>query len=452
MILSERLRTYTAPVFVRRRADPKGPLRILHLLSQQPAKTGSGVCLLAMAAHGAQAGYLQRAVIGLPEKEPLPAIAPLSAGDVFPVRFETAPVPFRIPGMSDVMPYPSTRFSDFTGEMLEGYLAAFAAAFSRATDGFVPDIIHANHHWLMTALARVMFPDTPICVQSHGTELRQLVNASRLVPCVVPACADVDTAFALHPQNARELMAAFGFPAEKVQVVGAGFREDVFRIEGARAFPKKDGELRIVYAGKLAVAKGALWLIQAVEKIPPPEKTTVTLMVAGGGEGMEAEQIRAAAAGSDRVRFLGALPQNELAQLFRSADVFVLPSMFEGLPLVVIEALACGCLAVVSDLPGMDDWMPSGLCEQGLVERVAMPRLVSLDTPHPYDVPAFIDRLAEAVTTQLHRAAGRKGRADTACHLAPLTWRGVFEKVKAVYEGFCYGEDSIREDEIRLSP
>ena len=162
------------------------------------------------------------------------------------------------------------------------------------------------------------------------------------------------------------------------------------------------------------MAKGVLWLIEAVKKIRPPDNTRVTLLVAGAGGGEEAEQIRAAAAGNERVRFLGALSQDELAKVFRSADVFVLPSMFEGLPLVVIEALACGCLAVVSDLPGMDDWMPSGLCEQGLVERVPMPRLISLDTPDPDAVPAFIEDLAAALTTQLRRAAayslGRSGR------------------------------------------
>lgn len=437
MIFSEKLRTYAQPAPGRRRAVPRGPLKILHLLSQQPAKTGSGVCLMAMAAHGAKEGYLQRAVIGLPKAEPMPGVPPLSADDVIAVRFETEPVDYLIPGMSDVMPYPSTRFSDFTPDMREGYLTAFADAFTRATTGFAPDIIHANHHWLMTALARVLFPETPICVQSHGTELRQIVNAAHLAPYVVPACVDVDTAFALHPENARDLKKAFGFADEKVEVVGAGFREDLFCADGACAFPRHDDELRIVYAGKLAVAKGVLWLIQALEKIRPPEKARVTLLVAGAGGDEEAEQIRAAAAGDNRVRFLGALPQNELAKVFRSADVFVLPSMFEGLPLVAIEAMACGCLVVISDLPGMDDWMPAGLCEQGLVERIPMPRLVSLDTPHPEDVSTFIDRLAEAVTTQLERAAAKPHRDDVACHLAPLTWGGVFEKVKAVYHSFC---------------
>lgn len=439
MNFSERLRAYTPPAAGRRRANPKGPRNVLHLLSQQPAKTGSGVCLQAMVAHGAKEGYMQRAVIGLPGADPMPAVPPLPENDVVAVRFETEPLPFRIPGMSDVMPYPSTRFSDFTPDMRECYLAAFADAFYKAMAGFSPDIIHANHHWLMTALARVLFPATPLVVQSHGTELRQLVNAAHLAPYVVPACSDVDMAFALHPENARDLKKAFGFADGKVKVVGAGFREDLFCADGACALPRKDDELRIVYAGKLAVAKGVLWLIQALDRIQVPENKRVSLLVAGAGGGEEVESIRAAAAGNDRVRFLGALPQEELAKVFRSADVFVLPSMFEGLPLVAIEALACGCHAVISDLPGMDDWMPKELGEQGLVKRIPMPRLVGLDTPHPDDLPAFVDDLAAALSVQLHRAAARNNRADAACHLAPMTWRGVFEKVKAVYRGFCEG-------------
>jgi glycosyltransferase involved in cell wall biosynthesis len=439
-IFSQRLRAYVPAAALPRTADPEGPLRILHLLSQQPAKTGSGVCLLAMAAHGAEAGYLQRAVIGLPASEPKPEISPLPEKDVFAVRFDTPPVPFRIPGMSDVMPYPSTRFSDFTPAMLEGYLGVYADAFSRATSGFFPDIIHANHHWLMTALARVLFPETPLCVQSHGTELRQLVNAAHLAPYVVPACADVDIAFALHRENAGGLKAAFGFSDERVRVVGAGYRDDLFCPDGACAIPRTDGELRIVYAGKLAVAKGVLCLIQAMEKIRPPKQMKVTLLVAGAGGNEEAGSIRAAAAGNDRVRFLGALPQDELAQVLRSADVFVLPSMFEGLPLVVIEAMACGCLTVISDLPGLDGWMPEGLCEEGLVERVPMPRLIGLDTPHPDDVAGFVDGLAAALTVQLRRAASRDNRADAASRLAPMSWRGVFEKVRGAYLSFCSAE------------
>ena len=152
------------------RRTAQTPLRILHLLSQQPGKTGSGVALLAMVRHAAVAGHLQRAVIGIPGQAPLPDIPPLSTGQIVAVRFERPPVPFPVAGMSDIMPYPSTRFSTFTEQMLEGYLGAFEAALAEATREFTPDIIHSNHLWLLTALARARFPQIPLCVSSHSTK------------------------------------------------------------------------------------------------------------------------------------------------------------------------------------------------------------------------------------------------------------------------------------------
>ena len=118
--LSRELLEYEHLAVVKRTTT--GPrLNILHLLSQQPAKTGSGVALLAMVRHAAGAGHGQHVVIGLPANESLPAVAPLSAEKIFPVRFGQIPVDYKIPGMSDVMPYPSTRFSTFTTPMLENY-------------------------------------------------------------------------------------------------------------------------------------------------------------------------------------------------------------------------------------------------------------------------------------------------------------------------------------------
>lgn len=57
------------------------------------------------------------------------------------------------------------------------------------------------------------------------------------------------------------------------------------------------------------------------------------------------------------VEFLGKLPQPELAKEYQRSDIFVLPSFFDGLPLTVIEAIACGDKVVVTDLPGIQDWL-----------------------------------------------------------------------------------------------
>ncbi len=334
-----------------RREPVHGDLRVLHLLSQQPGKTGSGVALLAMVHHGAAAGYRQRAVIGIPGEDPLPDIPALAPEAITAVRFDRPPVPFPIPGMSDIMPYSSTRFSTFTESMLEGYLDAFAQALSAVTRGAAPHLIHSNHLWLLTALARVVFPQTPLCVSSHGTELRQLEKAPQLAAFVRPACAAVDRVFALHAANRADVARAYGISPDRVSIVGAGFRAELFK-PGAAATAGRRMELVVAYAGKLSAPKGVPWLIDAMRQVESPPGRRVTLLLAGAAADPGAEAIHRRAEDLDNVVFLGALSQEALAKVLQAADVFVLPSVFGGLPRVGVEALACGCRGVLSVVEG----------------------------------------------------------------------------------------------------
>ncbi len=431
--IAQRLREFRPRDTQRLRIAGQDPLKVLHLLSQQPGKTGSGIALLAMVRLGAETGWRQRAVIGLPAEEPLPEIPPLNPADIFPVRFDRPPVGFPVAGMSDSMPYPSTRFSSFTPDRLEAYLQAFADALAAATAGFRPDLIQSNHLWLLTALARVLFPQTPLCVYSHGTELRQLQQAPQLAPFVLPACSDVDRAFALHAENRDRIVEAYGIPATRVRIVGAGFREDLFRPDPECRPAWDRRELTVVYAGKISAPKGVPWLIEAFRRLKPPAGKRVQLLLAGSSGDPASEGIRRRAAGLDNVIFLGALPQEKLAAVLQNADVFVLPSFFEGLPLVVVESLACGCRVVMSDLPGTDAWMPAGLCTEGMVERVPLPRLTGPDTPAAADLPGFVERLAEALNRQLARSLECRRVVDADERLKPLTWSGVFSAVQAAY-------------------
>ena len=112
--------------------------RVLHTLSQRPSLTGSGVTLDALAREAA-AGWNQRALIGVPAGDPGEA-GGLPGEQVYRLEFggenktaETA-LGFPVPGMSDVMPYESTRFSQMTKEELDSYRSAWRGILARALD------------------------------------------------------------------------------------------------------------------------------------------------------------------------------------------------------------------------------------------------------------------------------------------------------------------------------
>lgn len=419
------------------RSDAKSPPRILHLLSQQPGKTGSGVFLQAIVSQASRKGYPQRAVIGVPDGSPHLPIPPLDADQIFCVRFDSPELPFPVAGMSDIMPYPSTRFSTFSSEMRAQYLNAFEKAIRRAVSGFRPDVVHSHHLWLLTALARRMFPEIPVVATCHGTEFRQLERAPHLISHVIPHCAQLDCAMALHPHQAAEIREIYGIALERIEMIGAGYREDIFcrKEDGAC---QTGSTLRVAYAGKISRPKGVPWLIEAIEKMEIPEGYRVVVQLAGSSGDADVRQIPRKLDHTDcRLEFHGALSQEALAEVLRASHVFVLPSFFEGLPLVILEALACGCRIVMTDLPGLDSWLSPDLVKNGFVERVKLPRLKRVDEPEPDDLPEYVRNLSDAISRQLQRCL-KDGPDWHACVLPciqTMGWEAIFQKIESVYTG-----------------
>lgn len=64
-----------------------------------------------------------------------------------------------------------------------------------------------------------------------------------------------------------------------------------------------------------------------------------------------------------------------LKNLLKHSDIFILPSFFEGLPLVIIEALASGIKVITTDLPRLDDFVGKELKKFDAIRYMDMPRL-----------------------------------------------------------------------------
>jgi glycosyltransferase involved in cell wall biosynthesis len=423
-------------------------MRLLHILSQRPGRSGSGIFLGAMVREAARSGYAQHVVVAGPPGTTAAELPPLRDGDVSPIVFPSDDAPFPLPGNSDVMPYPTTVFSRMTAEMIEQYLCASRRVMERARDAFRPDVVHAHHLWLMTSLAREVFDGLPLVVTSHNAELRQAVKAPHLVPRVVAGVRGADKVCVLTPQSVEDTMNVFGIAREWIAVTGAGFdaalfapaarpRAEVFAELRARfgvALP--EDEALVTFIGRTSRPKGVPFLLDAAAQLrgrTAPFRV-VLLGATGSGDDGKAMDALVAAAGP-LVLHTGALPPEAIARVLQVSSVFVLPSLFEGLPLTMLEALAAGCPAVVTALPTIASWVPPRWRERGFVELVPPPATTDADVPLDAEVPRFVAALADAIAHRLAAPLGDAERAALAAELAPHSWAAVFERYEQVYRG-----------------
>jgi len=402
--------------------------RVLHALSQRPSLTGSGVTLDAMVRHAARAGWDQRVVVGVPADEPAPAVADLSKTRIHPLRFGECELPFPVPGMSDVMPYRSTRFSTMSDEQVEAYVGGWRRHLAEVVARWAPDVIHTHHLWLMSSIMKDVAPEVRVLAHCHATGLRQMELCPHLAGRVRRGCARVDRVVVLHRGHAEEVSAVLDMPLRRIQVIGAGFRERLFHARGR----EPSDTPRLLFVGKISAAKGLPSLLDAFDVLAADGRD-VELHVAGSGEGAEADALRHRMdAMAPRVVQHGHLSQPELARLMRECSVFALPSMYEGLALVIVEAFACGCRLVATALPGVVEQLAPNLGDA--LELVEPPAMVGVDTPEPAALPAFTVRLREAIERALNAPPlgdPVETRPET---IASFTWSAVFERVESIWK------------------
>lgn len=400
-------------------------MRILHALSQRPSLTGSGITLDAIVRHAAAAGHQQRVVVGVPTDDPHPEVGGVGGSYVHPLVFGRPPLDFPLPGMSDVMPYPSSRFSALTDDQLRSYRRAWIDHLQPVVDDFKPEVIHAHHLWLMSAVLKDVAPNTPVVAQCHATGMRQLQLCPHLAEEVFRGCSRIDAFAVLHRHHAEALASHLKIPEHRIHQVGAGYRDDLFYA------PSSVPQPALLYVGKYSAAKGVPWLLDAFDRLAI-RQPRLRLHVVGSGSGVEAETIR------DRMNRMapaviqhGQLAQPELAEVARGSTVCVLPSFYEGLPLVLVEALACGCRLVATDLPGIVDELVPRL--GGALEIVELPRLVGVDRPHSDDTGIFVDRLESAIERALVAPPIEDPARTMGDALRHFSWGAVYGRIEAVW-------------------
>lgn len=403
-------------------------MRILHTLAQRPGRTGSGVFLQELFAAGHKKGYTQAVLAGIPQTQTCSNVDNLKEENFFPVYFESENLPYPVVGMSDIMPYTSTKYSDLDEKMLDQYISAFKSKIKEAVSNFRPDVVLSNHLWLMSSLIKELYPDLKVLCLCHGTDLRQAELSPNLFKIVKQNITKCDVAFALNEVQKETIIQKYGFEEDRVVVSGTGYDPFIFFQKPKPNTPP----VKIIYVGKMSNAKGVPHLLNAFESLAY-DKNEVSLSLIGGGVGRESEEIQQKISSMKTgVKYLGFVEQKELVNNFYNSHIFILPSFFEGLPLVVIEALACGMRVISTQLPGLREFLGNSFEEIGAISYVSLPRMKSIDKPEDTQVQSFEDSIALALKKQIEAVLEHKeiNKQVLTKNLENKTWKGLFERLE----------------------
>ncbi len=232
-------------------------------------------------------------------------------------------------------------------------LAALPLTSTIVVDGLAFGVLPEAAQALQREHALVALVHHPLALESglSAGDARALRASER----AALACAR--GVIATSPTTARLLMVEYGVTADRVAVVEPG-------TDRVAAAPRTndDGTVALLAVGSVVPRKGYDLLVAALAQL---QDLSWRLAIAGDrsrsvntAERLEADIARRGLAG--RVTLLGAVSSERLAALYATADLFVLPSRFEGYGMAYAEALAHGVPVVGTDAGAISETVPAG--------------------------------------------------------------------------------------------
>lgn len=196
----------------------------------------------------------------------------------------------------------------------------------------------------------------------HQTAALSAAAAETGLQCPLPSQTSIQReceeyaradAVAVPSTFAASTFVAQGIPPERLIVNRYG--ADLDRFTPPPAARRTGGKVTVLFVGSVSLRKGVPWLLRAIASMP----NSIALHLVGPIDEGVARSIRRLPEG--RVRVEGPLRGQRLVEAYRSADIFCLPSVEEGMPLAALQAMAAGLPLVITQEAGATDIVTPGV-------------------------------------------------------------------------------------------
>lgn len=200
-------------------------------------------------------------------------------------------------------------------------------------------------------------------------------------------------------------------PNQKIDVIPNGVDTDTFF---PAKTPRPDGSLKVLCVARLIPRKGIDYLIEAFATLP--DASAQLTLVGKGNHEDDLKNLVDALGLNKRVAFLGEVRHEDLPAIYRDHDVFVLPSLNEGMSNTVLEAMASGLPLILTDTGGTRELMEDGVNGRVIAMRSA---------------DAIADALrAYTLQPEMLRLHGHASR----CRAESMSWASVATAYRKIYD------------------
>jgi glycosyltransferase involved in cell wall biosynthesis len=261
------------------------------------------------------------------------------------------------------------------------------------------EIIHIHHMYYTAITVALLAPFLrkrvvcKVACAGVGGDMVRLRQRLPLLPLFLRLLRRIDAVVAISAEVRQELL-DYGFPQERIVVIPNGVNTGYFSPGSA---VDRDGREAspILFVGRLCEQKGVDILLRALALLGE-QSTAWRLDLLGDGSDRPALQALAEESGiAAAVRFMG--PRSDVRDRMRGAALLVLPSRYEGLSNVLLEAMACGLPVVATRVSGSVDVVKDGV--NGLL----------VEPEQPEELAGAIQRLLQ--DRKLAQRLGEQARA-----------------------------------------